>query len=211
MKKLRTSFLLFMCSVLVISTLSLAGGNTALANDNASSEDSVEALLSPNSDFVKFMEGIEKLPSDIENQGAEEVASWLTKQTGVEVTTDGENLIVPSLSDLGEQNPEQTIDTHKITQFGAADCVIAVGLMIGTVGFPLSKILKLKKALDYLGGVTKTVNKIYDKYKLYKSWNYRTKDAWKRAVDKTAKDLPGDTLNAFLDFFNISNVINNCT
>lgn len=216
MKKLKTSFALFMCSVLIVSTLSLAFGNTALAKENAPSEDVImedglEELLSTDSNFVKFMEGIEELPPGIEKQGAEKVASWLTKKTGVEVTTDGENLLVPSLSDLGIQTPEQSIDSNLITTFGAADCVIAVGLMIGTVGFPLSKIIKLKKAINFLGGVKKTVDRVYASYKKYKSWNYRTTDAWKAAVNQSAKGLPTDTLNAFLDFFNIANVINACT
>lgn len=94
---------------------------------------------------------------------------------------------------------------------GVSDCIIAVGIMIGTIGFPFSKILKLKKAISYLGGVTKTVQKIYKRYKQLKSWNWRTKDAWKKAVTDTSKSLPKDTLNAFLDFFNIANVIKNCT
>lgn len=80
MKKLKTSFALFMCSVLIVSTLSLAFGNTALAKENAPSEDVImedglEELLSTDGNFVKFMEGIEELPPGIEKQGAEKVAS----------------------------------------------------------------------------------------------------------------------------------------
>lgn len=93
---------------------------------------------------------------------------------------------------------------------GAVDCAIAIGLMIGTVGFPASKLLKLKQAIDHLGGITKTVDKIYTKYKKLKSENWRTAPAWKEAVTSTGKSLPGDVLDAFLDFFNISNVINQC-
>ncbi|RIJ63332.1 hypothetical protein CW357_07135 [Rummeliibacillus sp. TYF005] len=216
MEKLKTSFSLFMCSVLIVSTLSLAFGDTSLAKENAPSEnaimkDGLEKLMSTDGDFVKFMEGIEELPPGIEKQGAEKVASWLTKKTKIEVTTDGENLLVPSLSNLSIQNSEQSIDSNLITTFGAADCIIAVGLLIGTVGFPLSKITKLKKAIDLLGGVKKTVDRIYKSYKKYKGWNYRTKDAWKAAVNESAKGLPKDTLDAFLDFFNIANVINACT
>jgi hypothetical protein len=87
----------------------------------------------------------------------------------------------------------------------------AIGLMIGTVGFPLSKIIKLKKAIDLLGGVKVTVERIYKYYKKYRSWNYTRTAAWKRAVNEASNGLPKDVLDAFLDFFNITNVINNCT
>ncbi|MEL4028344.1 hypothetical protein [Caldifermentibacillus hisashii] len=69
----------------------------------------------------------------------------------------------------------------------------------------------MKKAIDLLGGVSKTVERIYSKYKLYKSWNYRTTAAWRRAVEDTSKTLSSDVKNAFLDFFNISQVITQCT
>lgn len=85
--------------------------------------------------------------------------------------------------------------------------ILFIVLLAGTI----LKILKLKKAVSMLGGITKTVDKIYSKYKLYKSWNYRTTDAWKRAVKETGNTLSSDVRNAFLDFFNITNVIRACT
>lgn len=198
-------------SMVLTLLVSLIPSSVFASTNNLIKEDSLEELLSEDGDFIKFMEGIEELPSGIEKQGAEKVANWLTKKTGVEVIAEGENLLVPSLSELDVEIPEQAFNSDLITTFGVTDCIIAVGLMIGTVGFPLSKITKLKKAIDFLGGVNKTVNRIYKSYKKYKSWNYRTKDAWKAAVNESAKGLPQDTLNAFLDFFNISNVVNNCT
>lgn len=167
-------------------------------------------LLSPGSDFVKFLEGIEQLPASVEKQGPEKVASWLTEKTGVEVTTNGDNLVVPSLSDVDVKESKTSADSSAIQPAGAWDCVIAVGLMIGTVGFPLSKIVKLKKAINLLGGVKKTVDRIYSKYKSLKKQRWRTVDAWKEAVKRTTNNLPKDVGEAFLDFFNISNVIRQC-
>lgn len=145
----------------------------------------------------------------------------MTKKTGVEVTTDGENLFTPPLADfnIGSDQPmgdvnvgsDKTANKSTVSAFGTWSCITAVGLMIGTVGFPLSKILKLKKAISLLGGVTKTVERIYNKYKLYRSWNYTRTYACKRAVRKTSSTLGSDVRNAFLDFFNISNVITQCT
>lgn len=212
-EKLLYSYLpLLMCSILLVSTLSLSRGNSVSAEENASAEvkDSLEEqLFSTDGDFVKFLEGIEQLPPGIEKQGPEKISKWLSKKTGVEVTTDGENILVPSLAEL-EMGTEQTVDDSLITTYGAWECITAVGLMIGTVGFPASKILKLKKAIDFLGGVKATVERIYKYYNKYRSWNYTKSAAWKRAVDEAAGSLPGDTLNAFLDFFNILNVKNNC-
>lgn len=218
----------FMSAVLLTSTFALslpqgASAKTAEEKELTTTADTIEdteiaELLSQDSDFYKFLEGLENLPAGIEKQGPEKIAKWLTKKTGVEVIADGENLLVPSLADFGstigfsEKNTDITLSNNApITTFGAVDCVIAVGLMIGTVGFPASKLLKLKKAIDLLGGITKTVDRIYASYKKYKSWNYRTTDAWKYAVKDAGKGLPGDVLNAFLDFFNITNVINQCT
>lgn len=174
-------------------------------------EESMNDLLSLKGDFVKFMEGIENLPPYIQEQGAESVAKWLTTEIGVEVIAKGENLFVPSLTDIGLEKKDEIIVGDFVTEYGTADCIIAVGLLIGSVGFPLSKILKLKQALNLLGGISKTISKINAKYKLYKSWNYRTKDAWKRAINETSDTLPNDVKNAFLDFFSIGNVIRACT
>lgn len=167
-------------------------------------------LLSPDSDFVKFLEGIEQLPASVEKQGPEKVASWLTEKTGVEVTTNGDNLVVPSLSDVDVKESKTSADSSAIQPAGAWECITAIGLMIGTVGFPVTKIVKLKKAIDLLGGVKKTVDRIYSKYKSLKKQRWRTVDAWKEAVKRTTNNLPKDVGEAFLDFFNISNVIRQC-
>ncbi|WP_260677306.1 hypothetical protein [Bacillus licheniformis] len=114
------------------------------------------------------------------------MASWLTEKTGVEVTTNGDNLVVPSLSDVDVKESKTSADSSAIQPAGAWDCVIAVGLMIGTVGFPLSKIVKLKKAINLLGGVKKTVDRIYSKYKSLKKQRWRTVDAWK-AIERSRR------------------------
>jgi len=61
------------------------------------------------------------------------------------------------------------------------------------------------------GGIEKTVQKIYDRYKLLISWNYRTSAAWKYSIEYVSKSLPRDFRNAFLDFFGIANIIRACT
>ncbi|MGG0888958.1 hypothetical protein [Cytobacillus horneckiae] len=194
--------------VLLLSTITPSLANASEVSNENELED---GYLSPDSDLVKFLEGVEQLPEEVIEQGIVKTSLWLSAQTGVKVIADGDNLIVPSLKEVAQITPEPTTDNPLPTPDSKADCVIAWGLMIGSVGFPFSKILKLKKAVSMLGGITKTVDKIYSKYKLYKSWNYRTTDAWKRAVKETGNTLSSDVRNAFLDFFNITNVIRACT
>ncbi len=199
--------ILLLCSVFLFSTFSFQ--DSASATTEVTSLE--EKLFTTNSDLIKFMDGIEQLPPTIQEQGAEKIANWLTTKTGVKVTTNGHNLFVPSLANLGTTGEVLPYKRGTITTMGTWECATAIGIMIGTVGFPLSKITKLKKAIDLLGGVSKTVERIYSKYKLYKSWNYRTTAAWRRAVEDTSKTLSSDVKNAFLDFFNITNVIDQCT
>ncbi|TWL15827.1 hypothetical protein CHCC19466_1285 [Bacillus licheniformis] len=68
----------------------------------------------------------------------------------------------------------------------------------------------MKKAINLLGGVKKTVDRIYSKYKSLKKQRWRTVGAWKEAVKRTTNNLPKHVGEAFLDFFNISNVIRQC-
>lgn len=217
MKKLKSSILSLLCSILVFSTVASYPGSTASAaersfiDEDLIVEHGLEELLSVDSDFTKFMEGLEELPVEMEGQSPEQVAAWLTQETGVEVIADGENIIVPPLAEVSTSLESELMDGGPINPSGVIDCIIAVGIMIGTVGFPLSKILKLKKAISFLGGVSKIIKKVYKRYKELKSWKWRTKDAWKKAIEEQAKDLPSQIRDAFLDFFNIANVIRACT
>jgi hypothetical protein len=182
-----------------------------LVNAETTNEETDEylELIGEDSDLVKFTEGLDQLPKGIEKQGAEKVAKWLTNKTGLEVIADGENLIVPTLA------PSTTLDVEPmesdmIVTMGVGECIVAVGLMLATTGFPLAKLLKLKKTIELLGGVTKTVNRIYTYYQKYRSWNYTKSAAWKRAVSDAGGSLSSDAKLVFLEFFNLGNVYNNC-
>lgn len=211
-----------MSAVLLSSTVALTlpqevaaknnEGNISIENLNIAEDAQIEALFSQNSDLYKFLEGLENLPIEIANQGPKEVAKWLTDQTGVTVLANGENLLVPSLAELeSELNTDFTLnDRGQITTMITSDCVIAAGLMVGSVGFPLSKILKLKEAISLLGGMTKTIDRIYTQYKKLKSENWRTGPAIERAVTDVSKSLPKDLTLAFLDFFSVGNFLKQC-
>ncbi|WP_139300077.1 hypothetical protein [Virgibacillus chiguensis] len=78
----------------------------------------------------------------------------------------------------------QPLNDSRITTFSTWGCITAVGLMIGSVGFPFSKILKLKSSIKLLGGVKETVQLIHKNYKKLRENRWRKKDAWKEAVSK---------------------------
>jgi len=199
-------FIVFlMCGTLFFATFSMEAASATTTEET----DPYLELLAENSDLIKFMEGLEVLPKGIEKQGAEKVAKWLTNKTGLEVVADGENLIIPSLATPGMVDVDP-IDSDTITTMGIGECIVAVGLMLATTGFPLSKLLKLKKTIELLGGVSKSVERIYNLYTKYRSWNYTKSGAWKRAVSEAGGSLSGDAKLVFLEFFNLGNVYNNC-
>lgn len=90
-------------------------------------------------------------------------------------------------------------------------CVGAVGVAIVSNGLLFTKLLKVKKGLKALGGTTEAVKKIKKKYDHYR-WNgFDRKKSLNKAVDDVSDTLGKDVKDALLDFFNISNVIANCT
>lgn len=202
---LKKWIIVLMCGILFYTTFSI---DLMQAASYGETDENLE-LTDLDGEFVKFMYGLEQLPKGIESQGAEKVAKWLTNKTGLEVIADGENIIVPSIatSDTIEAEP---VNSDMIGTMGVGECIVAVGLMIATTGFPLSKLLKLKKTIELLGGVKKTVERIYNLYTKYRSWNYTKSAAWKRAVSESGRTLTGDVKLVFLEFFNIGNVYNNC-
>ncbi|SHG76158.1 hypothetical protein [Virgibacillus chiguensis] len=59
-------FLLLICTVLLISSISLSFGTSAQAAENVTAQPVLEEeLLSQNRDFVYFLDGVEQLPSVI--------------------------------------------------------------------------------------------------------------------------------------------------
>ncbi|ARF66903.1 hypothetical protein B7C51_02435 [Paenibacillus larvae subsp. pulvifaciens] len=79
------------------------------------------------------------------------------------------------------------------------------------MGFPFTKIFKVKKALDALGGTVKFVKAFSQSYQLYKSYGYSTTTAVQKAIRSIGGSLKSDLYNALLDFFYIGDIIGSCT
>ncbi|MCY9513623.1 hypothetical protein [Paenibacillus apiarius] len=129
-------------------------------------------------------------------QGEEKTVEWLTQYTGMNVIIQEGNI---------KFSPEF------LPSFSIPGCIGAIGLALISAGLPFTKILKVKKALDALGGTAKFVKAFYDSYKLYKSYGHSTTAAVKKAINSIGGSLKADLKDALLDFFNINNIIANCT
>ena len=142
------------------------------------------------------LSAIEHIPDAVVAQGEEKTVEWLTQHTGMKAIAQEGNL---------QFFPEF------LPSFNIPGCIGAIGLALITVGFPFTKILKVKKALDALGGTVKFVKAFAQSYQLYKSYGYSTTTAVKKALQSIGGSLKADLYNALLDFFNINNILGNCT
>lgn len=142
------------------------------------------------------LSAIEHIPDAVVAQGEEKTIEWLTQHTGMRVIVKEGNLqFLPKL----------------LPSFNIPGCISAIGLAILTVGFPFTKILKVKKAIDALGGTVKFVKAFSQSYQLYKSYGYSTTTAVQKAIRSIGGSLKSDLYYALLDFFNINNILGNCT
>lgn len=141
---------------------------------------------------------IESMPEEIASKENEDTVNWLSKNTGINFVLEEANIKVLN---------ENTITPA----FSISGCTGAIGWALISAGIPATKILKLKKAIDALGGATKFAKAFYSSYKLYRSYGNSKTTAVSRAVKSISKNLKTDLQFALMDFFNINNIIANCT
>lgn len=178
---------------------------------------------------IDVLSSIEDIPDDVISQGPEATVNWLSEKTGYRVYID-DNETIQFAEDLSDNvisqvpggdwlpgKPRYRVGDLPFEEmeiqpyFNTWGCIGAVGIAIVSNGIPFSKILKVKKALNALGGTAKTVGKIKKYYDEYR-WNgFSRSKSLQKAVDKASDTLGKDLKDALLDFFNISNVIANCT
>lgn len=206
---MKSKFLLFLSSVLLFSTL---GTSITYAESSNTEKMEIEKEMADlgivNGDStLDVLFAIENLPEYIIAEGIEETAKWMEKETGMVVEIENDNLVFPELM----QGVESENEIQPIAARGMLNCVSVVGLVIAGNGIPFTKILKLKQAIEFLGGVSKTIGFIQKKYKGYRANNYRVKPAFENAIKDTSKTLKADVQSAFLDFFGISTIIIACS
>lgn len=206
---MKSKFILFLTGVLLFSTL---GTSITYAESSNTEKMEIEKEMADfgvvNGDkTLDVLFAIENLPENIIAEGIEETAKWMEKETGMVVEIENDSLVFPEL----RQGVESENEIQPIAARGMLNCVTVVGLAVAGNGIPFTKILKLKQAIEFLGGVSKTIGFIQKKYKAYRADNYRMQPAFENAVKDTSKTLKADAQAAFLDFFGISAIIVACT
>lgn len=120
------------------------------------------------SEVYKLLLAIEQLPP--EEQGAEEIAKWLSNQSGLTITAEGEYLNFGLVS--GDESLEQ-LDGSEVQKpyivsrsYSFTEIAACVGALGGLV--PVTKILKISKVLKSLGGAVKVMEQVLTNYKYYR-------------------------------------------
>lgn len=206
------------CFGLLVSTFSLNLTSVSAEQINPSSSEQTladtyfeeyleETVFNEENDYYKILLAIEALPAGIEKQGAEKIAQWLSKKSGIEVIAEGDYLSFPTL-----QNPSnEEISTYSsLTDW--ATCLGAAGMAALSNALPIAKVTKIKSTFKALGGVTTAVKQIYTNFKYYRGKNYSVKTSLDNAItDIVNKEKLGtDARQALLEFFGVSAVYGAC-
>ncbi|MFT0803082.1 hypothetical protein VSK91_17075 [Bacillus swezeyi] len=189
----------------VTLVFSSIGYNTASASDKTTT--SSNHLSDENffhEDTYKLLESVENIPETVINQGTDSILDWLEKDSGLDLIVDGD------IIKLNLEGSKYTYSDSNIQLAGFWGCTAAILAAVAGVGIPISKILKLKKALKAVGGVSKFVDKVLDLAAKYKRKGYGKAAALKKAIKKASSTLGKDLQNALLDLAGITAIIANC-
>ncbi|MET4563484.1 hypothetical protein ABIA69_004697 [Lysinibacillus parviboronicapiens] len=210
----KKTFTTFCCSALLISGVTLSA--TSIQASELTNEEEIylnELGFNKESEVYKLLLAIEQLPP--EEQDAEEIAKWLSNESGLTITAEGEYLNFGLVSgdesveqlDVSEvQNPYIVSRSYSFTEIAA--CVGALGGLV-----PVTKILKINKVLKSLGGAAKVMEQVLTNYKYYrKNKGYSQSKALNQALEdfSVGSKLSSGSKQLLLDFFNINVIIGSC-
>ncbi|MFJ7369415.1 hypothetical protein [Lysinibacillus sp. NPDC098008] len=200
----KKTFTTFCCSALLIGGVTMSATSTQATELTNEEELYLNELgFNKDSEFYKLLHAIEQLPP--EKQSAEEVAEWLSNHSGLTITAEGEYLNFGS-EQFSENEAQISAYSFSFTEIAA--CIGALGGLV-----PVTKILKVHKLLDTLGGATKVMQQVLTNYKYYrKDKNYSQKQALSQALEdfSVASKLSAGSKQLFMDFFNISAIMGAC-
>ncbi|OWT50274.1 hypothetical protein [Bacillus sp. K2I17] len=159
----------------------------------------------PSTEEINFTEietalsAIENIPNEVLSQGNEAIVQWFETETGLNVSIENDILKFNSIS------------ATQMRGFNTSGCIAAIGIALVTNGIPLTKITKVKSALNALGGTANAVKKIKKYYDKYRFNGFSRNDSLKKALNSASSGLAKDLQSSLLDFFNLTNVIANCS
>lgn len=181
-----------------------------------SNEMSIHNEVSINNEVYNFFLALEKLPYDIEIQGAKKSAEWLSAESGVEILVDeNDNFIFPSIQ---EEEMAVLIDNTSSSETQpvlARASVGEVATCIGTAGLaalPFTKVTKLKTIFNALGGITRTVDMTYTNYKYHRALLNSVKNSLSKAIkDVVDKEKLASEANDLLkEIFGVTATVGAC-
>ncbi|MGR5880753.1 hypothetical protein ACT7DC_00355 [Bacillus cereus] len=158
------SLLLFSSISVPISTVSASSPtfiepSTSISSNSEYNFNEIETALS----------AIENIPNDVLNQGDKEIIEWFKAETGLAVYIENDILKFKDSSKL------------QMYGFNTAGCISAIGIALVTNGIPLTKITKVKSALNALGGTANAVKKIKTYYDKYRFNGFSRNDSFKKS------------------------------
>lgn len=220
-KYFKKPMLIACCSTFLLGTSVLAvNPSTANTQDTSNSNLTNETTLFSNemsihNEVYNFFLALEKLPYDIEIQGAKKSAEWLSAESGVEILVDEyDNFIFPSIQKEMSLLIDNTSSSETSLVLARAS-VGEVATCIGTAGLaalPFSKVTKLKTIFNALGGITRTVDMTYTNYKYHRALLNSVKNSLSKAIkDVVDKEKLASEANDLLkEIFGVTATVGAC-
>lgn len=146
---------------------------------------------------LEILQAIENIPEEELNKGPEAAKQWFDNNTLIHVTLDENNNLIFNTG-------------SEIMTYGAIGCATAIGLAIVGNVFSITKLTKIKWAIEKLGGISKAAADIVKWYDKYRLGGHSRTDAMYKAMDKVSEGLASDVKGALLDFLGITAVAAAC-
>ena len=129
--------------------------------------------------------------------GPEAAKQWFDNNTSIHVTLDENNNLIFNTG-------------SEIMTRGAIGCATAISVAIVGNMFSITKITKIKWAIQKLGGISKAAKEIVKWYDKYRVGGHSKTSAMYKAMDKVSEGLASDVKGALLDFLGITAVMAAC-
>ncbi|PAD92341.1 hypothetical protein CHH52_10155 [Shouchella clausii] len=102
------------------------------------------------------------------------------------------------------------VDPDYIGVMGVGDCIWAIGKAIAMNALPWAKIVKIKKAVQIMGGTRVVANTLINAYKHQRNLGYSRSKAIKRAIDVSKRAVPRVYVKHWVEFFSLGAIQKNC-
>ncbi|MED4632296.1 hypothetical protein P9443_05140 [Peribacillus frigoritolerans] len=179
-------------SIIAALLISFVSSNFQTSTALATSEDS--AIQDDYKGLIEFFDLIDSIPQEVIDSGEQEVANWLSEETGLALIAE-----------------DGIIKSSSFQTRGFLGCSAAILGVLAGVGIPFTKILKLKKAISALGGMGKLVDDVLPLAREYQKKEGLGKiAALKKATKKKAPELGGQFIDAIADIAGITAVADAC-